>query len=231
MPMKWTAENDQLLLLKILETHDLSVDTKRVAEAWPSLPGQDLPTPRAITERLVRMRQLVKSNNNAEARFSIAKGTGSSSAHSTPRKPHRAATASSTPGSGKRRRINDVNSTWQHSDSDSISPVKMELDVDGGPITPTKQPLRPTTAGMNQGQKHTEIGSGSSTIKLEKEDVTVVMGGNDVTPTKRSRRASTLPPGIVTYVVDEDAADDVESSASEYAPDESAPMDDYEEYA
>ncbi|KAL2812116.1 hypothetical protein BJX63DRAFT_432927 [Aspergillus granulosus] len=52
MPVRWTPEKDQLLLLKILETHNLSVDTRKVAEAWrevlPVLQDPNLSTTRAL---------------------------------------------------------------------------------------------------------------------------------------------------------------------------------------
>ncbi|OJD15676.1 hypothetical protein AJ78_04094 [Emergomyces pasteurianus Ep9510] len=63
MPVKWTSEMDQKLLLKILETHELRVNTEKVSEAWF---GDDLkakPTPRAIAERLVKIKSLIKNGN------------------------------------------------------------------------------------------------------------------------------------------------------------------------
>ncbi|GLA71734.1 hypothetical protein AtubIFM55763_002214 [Aspergillus tubingensis] len=92
--MKWTPEKDQLLLLKILETHSLSVDAKRVAEAWPKSLGPDMPTPRAISERLVRMRNTARESSGMEGHFSIGKGlkTGSPMTKST-------ASAASSPAS------------------------------------------------------------------------------------------------------------------------------------
>ncbi|KAI9875732.1 MAG: hypothetical protein M1830_008062 [Pleopsidium flavum] len=69
MPVKWTPDNDQMLLLKILETHsDLSVDAKKISSAWPS--DRDAPTARAITERLVKIRSLAKANGAGH--FNIA---------------------------------------------------------------------------------------------------------------------------------------------------------------
>ncbi|KMU84941.1 hypothetical protein CIHG_02724 [Coccidioides immitis H538.4] len=62
MPIKWTPENDQILLVEILETHQLSVDTKKVSEAWPQADPNAIPTPRAITERLHRIKKASKEN-------------------------------------------------------------------------------------------------------------------------------------------------------------------------
>ncbi|KAF2798358.1 hypothetical protein K505DRAFT_333469 [Melanomma pulvis-pyrius CBS 109.77] len=56
MPMNWTPENDRLLLLKLVETHNLSVQYEAIAKAWPD--GGTKPTARAISERFVKLRQL-----------------------------------------------------------------------------------------------------------------------------------------------------------------------------
>ena len=75
------------------EQHELKVDTKKIASAWPSDRG-DVPTPRAISERLVKIRQ------NSRAASASHPGTPSSqkngvqssapaktmSAHNTPTK-------------------------------------------------------------------------------------------------------------------------------------------------
>ena len=58
------------------------------------------PTARAITERLVKMRQMVKSNGAGH--FSISGKNGSSSTPSTPRKPRTPSSVkTATPASGK----------------------------------------------------------------------------------------------------------------------------------
>ncbi|KAI9725843.1 MAG: hypothetical protein M1828_002472 [Chrysothrix sp. TS-e1954] len=81
--VKWTPEKDQLLLLKILETHELSVDAKRVSAAWPG-DQEDIPTARAITERLVKIRQIAKAKG-AAGHFNISSSQAKGIA--TPRKP------------------------------------------------------------------------------------------------------------------------------------------------
>ncbi|KAL4782493.1 hypothetical protein BJX76DRAFT_358859 [Aspergillus varians] len=143
MPMKWTPETDQLLLLKILETHELKVNTAKVAEAWS--PGQNRPTPRAITERLVRMRQMVKSSSaqGTEGHFSI--GSGASSTASTPRKRKNPSDASAptTPITSTKRKPTETPSaasipttsgrrkrTETGMDMPSNSPLKSEIDID-----------------------------------------------------------------------------------------------------
>ncbi|KAB8212474.1 hypothetical protein BDV34DRAFT_218847 [Aspergillus parasiticus] len=185
MPMRWTPENDQLLLLKILETHDLSVDTKRVAEAWPGTDSSNRPTPRAITERLVKMRQMVKAaNNGADGHFSIGRGAGTnpSSATATPRKRGKNTTAiPRTPTSGKRKNA---------SKSD---------DIFGGDVD--------------------ALDHAAVSLKIEPlDDDTVLM---DESPSKRVRRASVLPPGMVsTYGEEEGSQTELDSEISEYFPEE-----------
>ncbi|KAE8324279.1 hypothetical protein BDV39DRAFT_207954 [Aspergillus sergii] len=209
MPMRWTPENDQLLLLKILETHDLSVDTKRVAEAWPGTDSSNRPTPRAITERLVKMRQMVKAaNNGADGHFSIGKGAGTnpSSATATPRKRGKNATAiPRTPTSGKRKNAFK---------SDDIFGGDVDVLVkEEGEGTPGGKPPRPASAGVNQG--HTGV---SHKIEPLDDDDAVLM---DESLSKRVRRASVLPPGMVsTYGEEEGSQTELDSEISEYFPEE-----------
>ncbi|KAK6341001.1 hypothetical protein TWF696_009313 [Orbilia brochopaga] len=60
MPVKWTAENDHLLLLTLLETHNIKVDGEKIRSAWPQSAGEQ-PTARAIRERIVKIRSLTAS--------------------------------------------------------------------------------------------------------------------------------------------------------------------------
>ncbi|KAJ5402336.1 uncharacterized protein N7487_008232 [Penicillium crustosum] len=98
--VKWDSTADQTLLAKILETHDLSVDAARVSEAWPAQENDQKPTPRAIKERLSRIKENVRLGNAA--------GSGPSSPVTpkkrTPRKKANETTASAGP-SRKRKRV------------------------------------------------------------------------------------------------------------------------------
>ncbi|KUM62752.1 hypothetical protein ACN42_g4379 [Penicillium freii] len=98
--VKWDSTADQTLLAKILETHDLSVDAARVAEAWPTQDSDHQPTPRAIKERLARIRENVRLGNAA--------GSGPSSPVTpkkrAPRKKANEASTSAVP-SRKRKRV------------------------------------------------------------------------------------------------------------------------------
>ncbi|KAI9699435.1 MAG: hypothetical protein M1836_003046 [Candelina mexicana] len=128
--MKWTSDNDQLLLLKILETHDITVKANAISAAWPLIDScpllspakkpsltfnplvakdREVPTPRAITERLVSIRKQAIKNGAGHFTVSSSQTKGPPrSAPTTPRKPRapKAATnGNGTPSSaGKRKR-------------------------------------------------------------------------------------------------------------------------------
>ncbi|KAL4890506.1 hypothetical protein BDV59DRAFT_204221 [Aspergillus ambiguus] len=214
MPMKWTPENDQLLFLKILETHDFALDTKRVAEAWPQ--GENRPTPRAITERLVRMRQMVKASpNNSDSHFSIGKGTAS-----TPRKPRSTPKAAGTTSTGKRKRRAKKRDEYEFdesADDQAAVPIKMEAPVDHDDVaidTPTKEKksLQPAFADLN-------LHLVGTTLKVEPRDDDPFVFGASLP--KQVRTASTLPPGMVNFGTDEeDREDEGGTSVWEYHPED-----------
>ncbi|KAJ5211512.1 uncharacterized protein N7498_003158 [Penicillium cinerascens] len=64
MPIRWTALADQTLLLKILETQDLTVDHAKVAAAWPG-PPENQPTARAIKERIAKIKEISRDPSSA----------------------------------------------------------------------------------------------------------------------------------------------------------------------
>ncbi|EPS29607.1 hypothetical protein PDE_04557 [Penicillium oxalicum 114-2] len=96
--MRWTPVADQILLVKILETHDLVLDTNKVAQAWPENTGGELPpTPRAVKERIAKIREMAKKegvlNTPKPASSSRSKKAGVTKATSTPRKRKQKATS------------------------------------------------------------------------------------------------------------------------------------------
>ncbi|KGO77711.1 hypothetical protein PITC_009810 [Penicillium italicum] len=103
--VKWDSNADQTLLAKILETHDLSVDAARVAEAWPAQDDDHKPTPRAIKERLTRIKENVRQGNSAA-------GAGPSSPVTpkkrTPRKKANETPTSATPSRKRKRATKDA---------------------------------------------------------------------------------------------------------------------------
>ncbi|KAH0610769.1 uncharacterized protein H6S33_011196 [Morchella sextelata] len=98
--MKWTADNDQLLFVKLIETHDVAIKAEKIREAWPK-DGREVPTARAISERILRIRNGLKNANKGD-------GTGAvpGSVPSTPRKrKNPAASVTGTPRTAKSRRV------------------------------------------------------------------------------------------------------------------------------
>ncbi|KAL4763514.1 uncharacterized protein BDW70DRAFT_157928 [Aspergillus foveolatus] len=156
MPMKWTPEKDQLLLLKILETHDFRLDPKRVAEVWrksrrpffisksefrpnqqtqhtATIENQDKPTPRAITERLARIRAMVKpgkSNNSSM----ICPRSGSSSLSPASKRGRKPGTPNSTPRSGQRKKAADKIENGKNVPTQNSQP-KSDMDLDDDDTT------------------------------------------------------------------------------------------------
>lgn len=103
MPIKWTPERDQTLLLKILETSSISVDVKAISEQWPT--EEEAPTPRAIQERLHKIRAMAK--NKGTGNFKIVGTVGSKSNPGTPSPVKRSAPKAKkddVPSAGKRKR-------------------------------------------------------------------------------------------------------------------------------
>ncbi|KAF2444751.1 hypothetical protein P171DRAFT_472755 [Karstenula rhodostoma CBS 690.94] len=84
MPMSWTPENDRLLLLKLIETHGISVDSNKIVAAWPD--GGTKPSARAITERFVKLRQLAGIKVSITPGGTSGKGRARVSKYTTPKK-------------------------------------------------------------------------------------------------------------------------------------------------
>ncbi|KAJ5963911.1 uncharacterized protein N7479_003787 [Penicillium vulpinum] len=82
--VKWDSVADQTLLTTILETHQLRVDAAKVAEAWPAQDGKPKPTPRAIKERLARIKENNRLRSSSHSVSATASGTSSPV---TPKKP------------------------------------------------------------------------------------------------------------------------------------------------
>lgn len=165
---------------------------------------KDKPTPRAITERLVRMRQMAKSAGGNAGNFAIKKGaSGNGSAPSTPSKAARngssvSKSTTSTSGSTKRKNMEPANAANDENDDEIMK-------------TPSKTPR------VNKEASPVE----SKAIKLELEE----LGDVQDTPTKRSHKSSVLPAGVVNYSADDEETER-ESSTSEFLPEESSVKED-----
>ncbi|OJD29910.1 uncharacterized protein BKCO1_7000036 [Diplodia corticola] len=97
MPMRWSPDKDQLMFMMLLKTHNISINYGAIAEAWPSDQGEK-PTPRAISERLIKIRKQVSGGASARQPRSL---------QSTPSKPKAVRTPASGTPSNKRRRLAD----------------------------------------------------------------------------------------------------------------------------
>ncbi|KKY28447.1 hypothetical protein UCRPC4_g00615 [Phaeomoniella chlamydospora] len=76
MPIRWGPAEDQTLLLLILEVHEsLNLRVESIAANWPITEGQQKPTPRAIREHLVKLRDSARKSGNG-GNFSIGKARG-----------------------------------------------------------------------------------------------------------------------------------------------------------
>lgn len=198
------------------------------------------------------MRQIVKStisDKKTEGHFSI--GSGASSTASTPRKPRISSSTASCVGSTKRKRTDtgkraSASPLKAEMDTDGDVDAEYELDADFVldpnfvvTATPKKKlfdvPLfsAPATPGTDQVQNQTLLLAGSSLGLVKRGEV-----AGDGSPVKRQPatrpRRATVQPGMVNYadpLVDGDALfglreDYVESSASDYAPDDAGFEDD-----
>ncbi|PYH49945.1 uncharacterized protein BP01DRAFT_9941 [Aspergillus saccharolyticus JOP 1030-1] len=212
--MRWTPEADQLLLLKILETHNLSVNSKKVAEAWPVSANQQGPTPRAISERLVKIR------NMAGTSFSISKGSDSNTTPTaTPRKSRKS--APSTPSSAKRKH--------DAVKAESIPPESVtKSEIDG----PVKMEVETTPFGIDNTldstpTRKTPLAVGAANQLYAGHPLYVVNGPaapvpvDQNSPSKRVRKQTSAAPGMIDWTgYDGDEKEvETESSASEYCPD------------
>ncbi|SLM39657.1 hypothetical protein LPUS_10246 [Lasallia pustulata] len=128
MPVKWIPEMDQLLLLKILETCDVNADAKKISAAWPTDCPNGLPTPRAITERLVRIRDSAKKTGAAHSNTSSAQSKGKR-AGGTPRK-SRAGNGSG----GKRKRGDGAGNAAEDDEEEERVGVKVLKEEEGGRV-------------------------------------------------------------------------------------------------
>ncbi|KAL8915142.1 MAG: hypothetical protein Q9172_006941 [Xanthocarpia lactea] len=118
MPIKWTPERDQTLLLKILETSEIAANVKAISETWPTT--EEAPTPRAIQERLHKIRAM--AGGKGSGTFKMVGTVGSrGSAKSSPAKsnPAKPSTPRKKGGAGnKRKRASDDD---HESDSSRVS--------------------------------------------------------------------------------------------------------------
>ncbi|KAI4121716.1 MAG: hypothetical protein LQ341_007375 [Variospora aurantia] len=73
------------LLLKILETSNITVDVKTISTNWSTDPGEEAPTPRAIQERIHKIRAMTKGKGTGS--FKVTGTVGNQSSPSKVTKP------------------------------------------------------------------------------------------------------------------------------------------------
>ena len=141
------------------------------------------------------MRQMAKAAGGSAGSFAIKNGPSNPATPTKPRK-GTASTPASKASSSKRKKA--------EVDRDETRGVNWEEDDEMAEAeTPSKAPK----------VKHEDVKG----IKLELAE----LGGVEDIPTKRSRKASRLPSGMVDYSDGEDETER-EDSASEYVPEETA---------
>ncbi|EEA25785.1 hypothetical protein TMatcc_005980 [Talaromyces marneffei ATCC 18224] len=172
MPIQWTASNERLLFLRILELSNTTIDYKKVSETWPN--PNERPTPRAVSEHIFKLKKLARAESG---------GTNSNTtAASTPKTP-RTKTATPRASGGTRGSAGDStakakrkrNVAEQFGPENQFQPVnqshfKKEEDIDDlGPLpddTPSKRARKPTqhlnmAAYVDSGTKVEDDGKGS----------------------------------------------------------------------
>ncbi|KAH8429001.1 uncharacterized protein LDX57_006672 [Aspergillus melleus] len=104
--MRWTQENEQILLRTIFATQDIHLNLDEIAEAWP---GDEKPTPKALSEQLHKYRK--NGNGTNKVTFSGAKRKADDSGPVTPRKkasPKKASPKKATPKKGGKEAQGDA---------------------------------------------------------------------------------------------------------------------------
>ncbi|KAF6219937.1 hypothetical protein HO133_003762 [Letharia lupina] len=144
MPIRWTPETDQILLLKILETSDVSPKCAEIAERWPA--GLDRLTSRAISERIFKIRAKAKASGTA-GHFAVPSANSNAG---TPRKKATNGIAKKAPakktngtkgGAGKRKRGGRMSDDEVMDDTE---PDGFKSDNNGSEATDDEVPKRKT---------------------------------------------------------------------------------------
>ncbi|KAF2012641.1 hypothetical protein BU24DRAFT_453012 [Aaosphaeria arxii CBS 175.79] len=148
MPMNWSAENDRILLMKLVETHRINIDASDIAQAWPTNTAHQ-PSARAISERFVKLRKMNGGKENG-AKITVARSGGK------PRTPKLIGTI--TPSSSAKKRKQRKSSSEESDADDHItdddSPSKRKATStrkhDGRSSIPV--PSTPTTVKKHRPQ-------------------------------------------------------------------------------
>ncbi|KAL8644276.1 MAG: hypothetical protein Q9210_007334 [Variospora velana] len=130
MPIKWSADKDQKLLLKILETSNITVDVKMISTNWSTDPGEEAPTPRAIQERIHKIRAMAKGKGTGSFKMTGTVGSQSSPSKVTkPRASPKKKNAKETTAEKRKRGGKRGAGSKEDSDADNISDASSTVDV------------------------------------------------------------------------------------------------------
>ncbi|KAL8644175.1 MAG: hypothetical protein Q9226_007899, partial [Calogaya cf. arnoldii] len=107
MPIKWTPERDQTLLLKIIETSEVSANVAKISETWPAT--EEAPTPRAIQERIHKIRAMAggKGTGTFKLAGTVGSRNGASSTKSSPAKASTPKSTTKATAASKRKRASE----------------------------------------------------------------------------------------------------------------------------
>ncbi|KAL8989075.1 MAG: hypothetical protein Q9169_008442 [Polycauliona sp. 2 TL-2023] len=144
MPIKWSAEKNETsligfqLLLKILETSEVTPNFKAISESWSATEEGEAPTPRAVQEQLKKIRAMNKGNGSMKITGGRGSAKSSPAKSSTPKN-----SKAKTVNGGKRKNAsqNDDESDESAGVSESPSPTKKaksekKVDDNGNGIKP-----------------------------------------------------------------------------------------------
>lgn len=171
-----------------------------------------MPTPRAVTERLLKIRQ--QARESGAGNFSISSPSSkNNTSPSTPRRPRASNGSTLTPGSSggsKRKR------TTTKANEEVQEVEETDLDID-----PVNTPSKVKSSGFVVAGSSLGIGSSLAGVGTE-----TGIGGDGMfeTPSKRARIATALPPDMVSEYYDEEEEEeekvvdggDGEDSAGDY---------------
>lgn len=172
-----------------------------------SAAGETKPTPRAISERLVKIRKDVKSAGTAGANFTVAKGNGSAATTPVKQRPSKSMPGPKTPTSAKRNRRQGSASKKESPEAEAEAEDDVgnygDMDID----TPSKKPTSVVQVVVKK-----EPGERSASADA------------NASPPKRARKPA-VRSHMVGYTSDNEGQEEVdgqgETSASEFMPDDS----------
>ncbi|KAF2433695.1 hypothetical protein EJ08DRAFT_676493 [Tothia fuscella] len=166
MVVRWTAEKDQLLLLKMVELHPVSAaDAKKIADSWPG-DKDDKPTHRAISQHVDKLRAQLKAKGELSC---AGNGTGTRSVPSTPRKPGKS--TASTPNTGKSK-TSPKKRKIQSDDSDDDEVKVSRREVSELTISPSRSGSRHNSVfqgGEDREPRQKRAASAKVALAIKKE--------------------------------------------------------------